>query len=193
MVWNFNKEKPSKEQYQALNALLWVLTQVFTGANIKPHRWWWSSCPGKYLDSTMLGIWTKKSLLGKYNLTRYYSPQIWQQKYFMDKTYEQDVITNCWKDAIGNDWCSYPANWKKLDDKQAWYVVACPWEFPLGTKFEIKGYWWVSCVDRWWDIKDRRLDMWMWYWELWLFKIQNTVRPAWDITITNIDFSNIKR
>ena len=193
LVWNFNNEKPSKEQYQALNVLLWVLTQVFTGAEIKPHWGRWSSCPWKNFDSTLIGIGTKKSLLGKYNMTRYYSPTTGQSEYMYWKTYEQDVTTQCWKDAIGNDWCSIPANNIRLTEKDVLKVVACPWEFPLGTRFEIKWYWWVTCVDRWWSIKWRTLDIRAWYGELWMWRIKNTVRPAGDITITNIDFSNIKR
>lgn len=193
MIWNFNKEKPSKEQYEALNILLWVLNQVFTGAEVKPHWWWGSNCPWKLFDKNKVVIVSKNKYLWKYNLTRYYSPEPNQSHYYDWKTYEQDVITNCWANWINTDWCSYPANNIKLKDSDALKVVACPSEFPLWTRFEIKWYWRVTCVDRGWAIKDRRLDLWAWYWELWLFKIENTKRPAGEITISNIDFSNVKK
>jgi len=193
VVWDFNKEKPSETQYKALNVLLWILTQVFTGAEVKPHRSRWSSCPWKYFDKNKVVIVSKNKYLWKYNLTRYYSPQPNQDRYYQWKTYEQDVTVNCWASAIWNDWCSYPANWVKLKDSDALKVVACPWEFPLWTKFNIKWYWWVTCVDRGWDIKDRRLDLWAGYGIAWLFQIEVSKRPAGDITIIDIDFSWVKK
>lgn len=173
--------------------MLWILTQIFTWAEIKPHRSRWSSCPWKYFNKNKIIAVSKNRYLWKYNLTRYYSPQPNQDRYFMGKTYEQDVITNCWANAIWNDGCSYPANWVKLKDSDALKVVACPAEFPLGTRFEIKWYWWVTCVDRGWDIKTGRLDLWAGYWMAGLFQIENSKRPAGEVTISNIDFSNVRK
>ena len=193
IAWNFNNEKPSEEQYKALNVLLWVLTQIYSWAEIKPHRSWNSNCPWKYFDKNKIDIVWKKWFLWIYDMTRYYSPEQWQPRYFMWKTYEQDVITNCWASAIWNNWCSIPANNIKLKDSDSQKVVACPWELPLWTKLEIKDYWWVTCVDRWSAIKWKRLDLWAWYGMKWLEYIEQVKRPAWNIEIVNIDFSWVKK
>lgn len=200
LLWNLNKEKPTKEQYEALNVLLWVLTQVFTGAEVKPHWWWKATCPWKYFDKNMVMQFlpmlvknNKNPLLGTYNITRYYSPITWQTHYYKNKTYEQDVTMNCWASNIGNDWCMYPANWVKLTEKDSLKVVACPWQFPLGTRFEIESYGRVKCIDRGSAIQWRRLDLWAWYWDAWLFRIETQKRPAWDVNVINIDFSNVKK
>jgi hypothetical protein len=201
LVWNLNDAKPSPEQYEALNVLLSVLTQVFTWAEVKPHRSRWSTCPGKYFDKLEIKDYLyisdkpvkKNNLLWTYTISRYYSPEPWQDHYFGWKTYAQDVTTQCGAWAIGNNGCSYPADWHRLNDSDILRSIACPAQFPLGTRFNIKGWWWVTCVDRGWSIINRKLDLRAWYGIDWLKTIEGTKRPAGDVTVTEIDFSNVKK
>jgi len=196
LVGNFNTplETPTKEQYEALRQLLTILKWQFTGAIVQPHWSWGSSCPWKLFDKNEIidfikNIPTNKNpLLWVYNITRYYSPEQWQDHYFMNKTYEADVTTNCGKDAIGNDNCLYPARWWKFTKEDEGRVVACWQQFPAFTKFEIKGYWWVTCRDRGSAIVWKRLDLRVGKGMSWLNVIENTKRPAWDVEIINIKF-----
>ncbi len=120
-----------------------------------------------------------------FNVSRYYSPEINQSKYlsstkwyFSQKYvnmyknyspwYEWEVCMNCWCDL---DWhklydCTVPADWRKLKREEAMKVVACSKEYKLWTKFAIEWLWIVVCRDRWWAIKNNRIDLWMWYWDV---------------------------
>lgn len=125
-----------------------------------------SSCPWKFFDITAYNLWEYKPRTEQiFSLSRYYSPVQWQSKYYQWKTYEADVTMNCGADAIWNNWCLYPANWRILTNEMRWKVVACPKEYPLGTKFYFEWIWEVTCVDRWWAIVWNRLDMRCWIWE----------------------------
>jgi 3D (Asp-Asp-Asp) domain-containing protein len=69
--------------------------------------------------------------------------------------YMLDFRVNC----HGN--CLSPADGGKLyTDADAFRVLACPPEYPLGTRFEIEGIGELVCRDRGGAIKDRRLDVW---------------------------------
>jgi len=199
LEWNFNKIKPSSEQYEALRQLLDILKTQFTGAEVKPHRAWWSSCPGKNFDKEE--IWEyfmnfetdyKPNLYWIYNVTRYYSPMTGQDHYYKGKTYEQDVTMNCWVSNINNDGCLYPANWIKLEQKDKLRVVACWWQFPLGTKFNIEWHWRVTCIDRGSWIKYNHLDLRAWIGSDWLNTIETSKRPAWDVRVLEVKLPNVK-
>lgn len=194
LVGSFNKTKPTEEQYEALNMLLTILKQQFTGANVQWHWWWWSSCPwklfdkNKIIDSVLplkvywpdwdLMLEKKNPLLWAYEVTRYYSPEQWQEKYYAGKTYEQDVTMNCGASAIGNDGCLQPAYWPKYTNEDAKWSVACGSQFPAYTKFKIKDYGWVTCRDRGSAIVGKKLDLWMWFGMTGLNNINNIKRPA---------------
>jgi hypothetical protein len=155
---------------------------------IKAHREVWASaCPWALIDMTWVK-WTLRdynfSWKIEFNLTRYYSPEEWQSKYYSaidwyywqkyidlfknySKWYEMEVCMNCWCDL---DWhqlydCTVPADWYKLTAKEAMKVVACPKEYPLWTKFHIDWIWDVVCRDRGGAIEGNKLDIWMGYWE----------------------------
>jgi len=203
LVWNFNKEKPTQEAYEALNILLQVLRTQFPDAKIKPHRSWWSTCPGKYFDPLKAGIIVDKNkpttikksngITGYYEITRYYSPIKWQERYYKWKSYEADVTMNCWASNIWNSWCLFPAFWWILTNEEAGLMVACWEQFPSYTKFKIEWYWWVTCRDRWWAIKWKHLDLWMWIWMQWLEAIEKIKWPAWDyVLISEVLFPNNK-
>lgn len=196
MVWDFNKIKPTEEQYKALNMLLEILKKQFPVAEVKPHRKRWASCPWKYFDKNEISDFLyisnkpvqKNSILGIYEITRYYSPIQWQEHYYQWKTYAQDVTMNCWASAIGNEWCLTPAYWPQLTNNDASKIVACWQQFPAYTKFHIKWYWWVECRDRWWAIVWKKLDLRVWFWMTWLNTIENIKRPAWSVEIDDILF-----
>jgi 3D (Asp-Asp-Asp) domain-containing protein len=184
--------------------LLNILKQQFTWAKVLPHRNWWSSCPGKNFDKNRiiesflplkvnspdwsLMLEKKNPLLWTYNMTRYYSPIQWQDHYYKWKTYAQDVTTNCWSSAIWNNGCLTPAYWWILTNEETWRVVACWSQFPPYTKFNIKWYWWVTCKDRGSSIIGKDLDLWVWFWNTGLNTIENTVRPAWSVEVTEVLF-----
>lgn len=177
LVWDFNKEKPTQAQYDALNILLWVLTDTFTGAEIKPHRSRWSSCPGKYFDKNKITEPINyETTLWKYVLSRYYSPQEWQSNYF--HTYIDDVKMNCWLNKDWTAWdCSHTANGTLLTNEMIWKVGACPERLKWKT---IQIDMWFGkqdfyCVDVWSAIKGNRLDIWCWYWQVWYDNIKNWV------------------
>jgi len=175
LVWDFNKTKPTTEQYSWLLLLVKELQKKNSNLIIKYHSDFQSkNCPWKKFDKFLFTNMIQPSEWWyNYSLSRYYSPELNQVRYYRN-SYEKDVIMNCWKDAIWNDWCSYPANWVKLQDKDAWNVVACPSEFDLWHIFNVnwKEY---RCVDRWWAMTKSwnvvRLDVWMWYWDKWLNNI----------------------
>lgn len=189
LIWNFNETKPTIEQYNALNILIkQIKDKLKMELEIKWHKdFAKTSCPWANFNFGMIGKFIPE--VTKWNwwtMTRYYSPEPNQSKYYAWKTYEADVTMNCWSSAIGNDWCSYPANWRRLISNVAWRVVACPKDYPLWTKFEIKNYWWVTCVDRWSAINGKKLDLRMWYWEEALDRILKEKRPAGDIEVLTI-------
>lgn len=97
-----------------------------------------------------------KTLLGEYGISRYYTVVPNQTRYYLNKTFENDFKMNCSWD------CFITANGHKLTDNQWGRVVACPKDIKLGSRLLIDGIWEVTCHDRWWAIKNKRLDVWMW-------------------------------
>ena len=110
----------------------------------------------------------KKDWLILFSLSRYYSPMQWQKKYYANRTYEADVTMNCWASAIWNNGCLYPASWIEYTNENKNKSVACPKEYPIGTKIERVVGWEsiiVTCEDRWSAIIKNRLDMYCWIWD----------------------------
>lgn len=183
LIGNFNNHSPSKEQYDSLNKIIQSIRDKYWWV---PVYWHWelegeaTACPWKMFDYNQIPLRTQQTTNPKqtveskqewltFLLSRYYSPMMWQKRYYNNKTYEQDVTMNCWASAIWNDWCLYPANWMLLTNNHRWKVVACPPKFKLWTKFNLDGIWVVECVDRWWAIQMQgnviRLDMRCWFWD----------------------------
>ena len=90
--------------------------------------------------------------LGEWNVSRYYTP-VPNQPYYYGASYEQDYNINCLNDCFKTAWGV------DLRTVEPFSVVACPPEFPLGTKFVIEGIGSVVCTDRGGSIKGRRLDL----------------------------------
>jgi len=180
LIGNFNNEKPTQEQYDALNILLWALTETFTGAEVKPHRWRWASCPGKYFDQKQISDFLSKIItptksnngsVWTYVLSRYYSPEKWQDKYFKG-SYESDKAMNC-----GPGDCSTTANGHVLQKGEAGMVGACP-EWLFGKTIYIDmGFWKQEfrCIDRGSAIIGNRIDIRAGYWNTGYYNIKNWV------------------
>lgn len=127
-------------------------------------------------------------------ISRYYSYQYWQEntsRDFIDwerrkRTHEEERFINCSWD------CQITASGKRYNEWDEWKYVACPPEYDFGTVFYIEWYWEVECVDRWWAIKWKRLDLRVGIWDDWyknifsekyLFDFQFTPRKVyvkWD-------------
>lgn len=182
IVGNFNETKPNEAQYVMVKQIIKQIQAKYPKIEIKAHRDFQPhTCPWKNFDMNKLVIKTNvdSEWYMEFTATRYYSPVQWQDHYYKNKTYEADVCMNCgcWWD------CTIPANWIKLKKEQAGLVVACPKEYKLGTKFEIKWYWVVTCVDRGSAIVDNKLDIWVGYGDTGLNVIETKKRPAGDILV----------
>lgn len=168
---NFNTTWPTEAQYQTLQQMINLLKRKY-GQNIIITGHWQlehehTACPWKYFDrkrivpdieETVNATWIM------FSLSRYYSPMTGQNRYYLGKSYEADVIMNCWKDAINNDGCLYPADWNILTNADKNKAVACPKEYKIGTKIYLEWIWVVTCRDRGSAIKGNRIDVYCWVW-----------------------------
>lgn len=152
LIWNFNIVSPSESQYKTLRYLISEIE--------KKHPWMkiiWhneaspTACPWKNFDFKKIEA---KSI--EFSLSRYYSVQPNQRRYYNWKTYEADFKMNChWN-------CLKTANWTKLNNSMRWKTVACPVEYKLWTKIWLDWVWIVTCNDRGWAIKGNKIDMYCW-------------------------------
>lgn len=169
IVWDFNKWQPNEKQYKMLNQLIEWILEKYPDMEIKWHGDFQAkNCPGINFDwSKIYGninskyySWENKKEEITFSLSRYYSVQPNQSRYYNWRTYEEDFKINCQWD------CLYTANWHKLTDDDMYKSVACPKEYPLGTKFYLEWIWEVVCNDRGWAITKQwevvRLDMRCW-------------------------------
>ena len=78
----------------------------------------------------------------EFSLSRYYSVLPDQKRYYTGRSYEEDFKINC----QGN--CLVTANGHQLTDADKYKSVACPKEYPLGTKIWLEGIGTVVCNDR---------------------------------------------
>lgn len=95
----------------------------------------------------------KKEDLGKWRITRYYTPVKGQKRYF-GGSYASDFYVNCSGD------CLVTASGYTLKAEDAYKVMACPKTMPFGTKLWIENIGDVICEDRGGAIKGKRLDVW---------------------------------
>lgn len=113
----------------------------------------------------------KEQYLWEFRLSRYYSPSVGQKEYYQSR--EHDLQMNCgWNEES----CKYPADGKLLTNKDIGYAYSCPKSILLGTKIKLVFHWWVvywECRDRWWAIKNKRLDARCWYGDEWLRNIND--------------------
>lgn len=183
---NFEKNPPTQKQYELLEEMVRVLRNMYWDIPVVWHwsmTWEHTSCPWRLFDISRYN--TKKQIdmqkitaitpttkttpkiiksntYTTFNVSRYYSPTIWQRRYYNNKTYEADVVMNCWKDWIWNNNCLYPASWIKYTNWHKNISVACPPKYKIGTKIALSVQWQdhiVTCHDRWSAIRGNRLDM----------------------------------
>lgn len=111
------------------------------------------------------------------SLSRYYSVMPNQTSYYWGRTYEEDFKINCQWD------CLTTADWHQLQSSEAGLVVACPKQYPLGTKFYVEWLWTVTCHDRWWAIVKQwdtiRLDVRSGIWDEGRINIQTNKIRTW--------------
>lgn len=111
------------------------------------------------------------------SLSRYYSVMPDQEAYYGWRTYEQDFAINCHGD------CLVTADWHQLQSSEAGLVVACPSQYPLGTKFYVEWLGTVTCHDRGWKIVVQwdtiRLDVRSWIGDEWRLNIQQNKIRTW--------------
>ena len=86
--------------------------------------------------------------------------------------------------------CINPADWYPLTPQEAWKVVACPSYIPLGSKLYISKDTYanrreVVCRDRWGVIKEGRLDLRVWFWEVWMLNLNKTtgLYERWELHV----------
>lgn len=176
MIWDSNVNYHTPKQYETLRTIVGWIKEKHPKTEIKYHKDFlqttqdtgkqrYKNCPGKNFDYDFM---SKKNI--SFHLSRYYSPEPWQTKYFR-WSYNEDVCMNCWcaKEPDGTfiapyD-CTVPADGHKLLPTEAWKVIACPKEYKLGTKFYLEWIWVVTCRDRGWAINGNRLDLRGWYWQ----------------------------
>ena len=178
MIWNFDIAPPSIDQYKSLQYLINEIEKKKWKLEIIPHRdASASSCPWSLIDMTWVITWLrdykfkeekKKIEYIKYNKTD------WVLLWTFRITQYHPCIWSSINDSAAQWWsCDVAASWLPLINDYAWKVVACPPEFSIWRawtkreKLMIEWLWIVECVDRWWSIKWKHLDLFVWVWEVW--------------------------
>lgn len=176
VVWDFNQNEPNQSQYDTVNQLIKWIKEKYPDIEIKKHGDFQAkNCPWKNFDMSKVE-WDNKEKI-EFSLSRYYTVEKNQERYYWWRTYEEDFAINCQWD------CNVTADWHQLNDWERWKVVACPKEYDLWTKFYIDWIWEVVCHDRGWKIIKQwemvRLDLWMWVWQTGLDRIYNNSIRWW--------------
>lgn len=133
-----------------VNQLIGWILEKHPDLEIKGHGDFQAkNCPGVNFD------WDKisKGNRIKFSLSRYYTVTPNQKRYYNGRSYEEDFKINCAGD------CNITANGHVLTDADRGKSVACPKEYPLGTKIYLEGIGVVTCNDRGGVINGNRLDM----------------------------------
>ncbi len=203
MIGNFNVKPPTLAQYKAIHEL-YISTQISFGEleliwhrDASP-----TACPWKKIDldliknSKLSDTWT----LTTYSISRYYSPMEGQSKYYprslkftKDEQWCHPVIGNDWTQlrnwetgdyisdvCMNTSWNPMVWAWWRITKDMTMKIAACPPSLELWTTIYLDRWLTVKCYDRWWAIKNNRLDVWMWQWEEWLLNILNN-KIDWGI------------
>lgn len=156
IVGDFNKGVPSDAQYEMVNQLIQWILEKHPDMEIKGHKDFQAkNCPWVNFDWSRIKTYKEPEYI-EFSLSRYYSVLPDQKRYYSDRSYEEDFKINCAGD------CLVTANWHQLTDKDKYKSVACPKEYPLGTKIWLDGVGEVVCNDRWGAINWNRIDMRCW-------------------------------
>ena len=170
IVGDFNIDKPNDKQYDMVNQLIQWILEKHPWMEIKGHKDFQpKNCPWVNFDWSRIqtGIVEKKVEVKKvekkdnnvFKLSRYYSVQPNQKRYYNGRSYDADFKINCKGD------CLVTANGHQLTNDDKYKSVACPKEYPLGTKIYLEWIWEVVCNDRWGAINWNRIDMRCWIWD----------------------------
>lgn len=182
VVWNFNEQEPTDEQYKALSILRRWLEEKYWTIETSWHREHSATaCPWENMDFTKID--SSDNYLWNFMTTSYYSPTATQKRTFFShelwrrRTTQEEIRMNCWRREElsleqNAEACKYPANWRELLNSHTGKLVACDPRIPLWSTLLMKWYWIVTCVDRWWAITYNRIDMWSGYWDVWLDNIE---------------------
>lgn len=179
LMGNFNNENPTDAQYEATRKLIQDIKTRHNINNVTWHWWWWSSCPWKNFNPSRIlepKLW---KYLWVYGITRYYTPVRWQRTYLWSKNFESAFKLNCmYKPNRPYGWCLDTASGYRLKPEDAFKMAACPPNLKHNTKLFIEWLGEVTCVDRWWAIKNKRLDIWAWIWDQWIKNL--SIKNGWQ-------------
>lgn len=169
IVGDFNKWVPNDAQYEMVNQLIQWILEKHPWMEIKWHKDFQpKNCPWVNFDWSRIKTGAVKEDVEKkevkkdkitFSLSRYYSVLPDQNRYYNNRSYEEDFKINCAGD------CLVTANWHQLMNDDKYKSVACPKEYPLGTKIYLDGVGVVVCNDRWGAINWNRIDMRCWIWD----------------------------
>ena len=170
MVWNFQNQQPTDEQYRTLNDIIKWLREKYGDL---PIYWHWqlegeaTACPGKMFDYGKIFAYEKPKPIAKiakmeykkpiswqftFSLTRYYSPTKNQTKYLAfeintlaKQLWRQPTLKELYDASVKRqfDWDTdntMPAYWARYTNVDAGLVAACPKEWKRWTKFRVEWY-----------------------------------------------------
>lgn len=167
-VWNYNNENLNDKQIETFNKLWLEVESKYWKQELVLHKYVpATSCPWKNINVDIFYQTNhkEKEVFDKYSWNPY-----WVTNYYTPSTINEYNAQNwAWDYSI-------TANWHKLQESEAWLVIACPQEFDLWsireikTKHETRR---VTCHDRWsaikmsWNVPNRwifnRIDLRQWY------------------------------
>ena len=168
IVGDFNKDKPNDAQYEMVNQLIQWILEKYPWMEIKWHKDFQAkNCPWLNFDWSRIQIWLVEKEVKKevksdritFKLSRYYSVVENQKRYYNGRSYEEDFKMNCAGD------CLVTANGHQLTNNDKYRSVACPKQYPLGTKINLEWVGIVVCNDRGVAINWNRIDMRCWIWD----------------------------
>jgi 3D (Asp-Asp-Asp) domain-containing protein len=163
IVGDFNLWEPNDAQYEMVNQLIQWILEKHPWMEIKWHKDFQAkNCPWVNFDWSRIKTYKEPEYI-EFSLSRYYSVIPNQNRYYNGRSYEDDFKINCAWD------CLVTANGHQLTNNDKYKSVACPKEYPLGTKIWLDGVGEVVCNDRGSAIKTKnwevRLDMRCWIWD----------------------------
>jgi len=187
--WEFEKYKPSDEQYEMINKLIgWIQEEVPSATIIKWHKDFQNKpCPWKYFDwsrikwskeymkenEVVLDEWKinlnpkwygKREYLGEGRITAYYTslePCKWDKKdNCQDRYYDGRSFEE--ERKINGDFVN--AEWWDYKEEHKYTHWACDNKY-FGKKIYVE--WWgvVYCSDKWSGVNGNRIDIWYGIWQ----------------------------
>jgi len=161
LVGDFNKSKPTDNQYDALNGLISEIQKDVPNTGIKWHKdFQKKNCPWVNFDWTRVkaksipkvGVW---DTIQFDQITAYYTPMLNDSSFSQWNFEASKAMNGDSVNAMGRDY---------KDDHKYTHGACWPkWKF--GTILSIEWWWEVTCVDRWSAVDNTDIDIWYWYGE----------------------------